>query len=542
MWCGNTYIPPPCAPPPPPQVVVNLCQGCNQSTCEKPSDTAQEEEPTEEKCEEPIEPTSQPGFRSSLAPVKRTATSSNGKGCKKWVDENGNEHWTDNTGKEYWVDDSGVTHWIDNNPPGTVGGGTQLPPRAYNTPPKDVFESEIPLDLFDPSEPVQPSWTDSFIQPFRSECSNTWFDNIKKENDEYEDENPMLPSGTSTNPPAVLGCMDPVATNFNASATVDDGSCVYTPPPVFSANQKSPNFTITNYRTEQEIIEYITQKSQESPYVTSQDPDGIDWLVGHWDGTDWDGIPINDAPNRTKSELCAFLRPGHPYIVKGIRQLFYQVNPFADNTNPTVTEIENWQIECINHVRKMLGSTVMVKKNARLSLEARWCSERKHTTAWDVKYPDSFTCLCAQGQAPPCSSCYGYAPGPCFLPNGTAVEYASGHCGDAFWPTVKADRDMYINAAPYFGNFTQYPELQNYNNKYAQATGGGNGFGGKIDIPWSISIAKGIVDYICGEALTGHAGPYSGFPSPDSPVRTEFGCSYWLDPTEKFVGMRGKWR
>jgi len=32
-------------------------------------------------------------------------------------------------------------------------------------------------------------------------------------------------------PPTVQGCMDPDATNYNSSATVDDGSCTYPPPP-----------------------------------------------------------------------------------------------------------------------------------------------------------------------------------------------------------------------------------------------------------------------------------------------------------------------
>jgi hypothetical protein len=44
-------------------------------------------------------------------------------------------------------------------------------------------------------------------------------------------------------PPPVPGCMNATATNYNENATVDDGSCVYPPPPVPGCM----NTTATNY-------------------------------------------------------------------------------------------------------------------------------------------------------------------------------------------------------------------------------------------------------------------------------------------------------
>ena len=44
-------------------------------------------------------------------------------------------------------------------------------------------------------------------------------------------------------PPPVPGCMNATATNYNENATVDDGSCVYPPPPVSGCM----NATATNY-------------------------------------------------------------------------------------------------------------------------------------------------------------------------------------------------------------------------------------------------------------------------------------------------------
>jgi hypothetical protein len=44
-------------------------------------------------------------------------------------------------------------------------------------------------------------------------------------------------------PPPVLGCMNATATNYDENATVDDSSCVYPPPPVLGCM----NATATNY-------------------------------------------------------------------------------------------------------------------------------------------------------------------------------------------------------------------------------------------------------------------------------------------------------
>ena len=36
-------------------------------------------------------------------------------------------------------------------------------------------------------------------------------------------------------------------------------------------------------------------------------------------------------------------------LIRGIREVFYQHNPFADNANPTKAEVDEWHRIAINH-------------------------------------------------------------------------------------------------------------------------------------------------------------------------------------------------
>ena len=272
----------------------------------------------------------------------------------------------------------------------------------------------------------------------------------------------------------------------------------------------------------------MTVRSQAQSDVSGQDPDGIDWLS--WEGTEWDGVPFA-WQGKSKQAVCDWLRcqpNANPYVIRGLREKFYSVNPFADNANPTVAEIDAWNIEVILHFRALLGNPTPCKNNARLYLESRWAHERKHTTTWDTDYPDSFTCNCIPG---PCTSCYGYAPGPCFL-NGTAIDNATGHCGDAFFPGP-SDRNVYINAAPYNNDLVKYPELNGYTDRHAKA----GGIAWVNNLPWTIKLAKVISGWICGEGVDGgHSGPFVG-----PKARTNFGCSWWPNSNYSQVMFRGKW-
>ncbi|MGL5935467.1 MAG: hypothetical protein ACRCZI_07565 [Cetobacterium sp.] len=251
------------------------------------------------------------------------------------------------------------------------------------------------------------------------------------------------------------------------------------------------------------------------------DPDSIPWISpSQWNNATWDGVPFNPV-GKTNSQQCAWFRPtGSAYIVKGLREKFYQVNPFQDNANPTVKEIEDWNLEVIRHFRALMGDTTPVRHNPRLYLEARWSQERKRTQVWDITYP-----------GPPT----GTSDGPCFTSGGVATDTTGGHCGDSFFPS-QADRNQYITATPYNGDTTTYPDLMNYTTRHSQTTGNisVNHF-----IPWSIKLATIISQFICSEGVGGHAAPFLG-------GRTEFGCHWWYignGITAPAVDdFKGKWR
>jgi len=156
-----------------------------------------------------------------------------------------------------------------------------------------------------------------------------------------------------------------------------------------------------------------------------------------------------------------------------LRQRFYEVNPYADVTNPTVAEIDYWNIEVIRHFRRLIGITVPINPDPCLFLKAQWAQEHAVSTVWDAV--SGFTCT---GSTNP-------------------------HCGDGFIPTCE-------DQAPYL---PQYPGLT--------CCGAGAGSGGiastNTDIPWSIKLVRIIKGWWCsGDA---HGGPFL--------VRTRAGIAFY---------------
>jgi hypothetical protein len=313
--------------------------------------------------------------------------------------------------------------------------------------------------------------------------------------------------------------MDPGATNYNPLATQDDGSCTYAPPPPPPPILYTSGFTQEGgTRSQQSMIDQATILSQAVPSVTSQDPDGVTWIpFSSW--IPWDGVTTVDPRTVTTAQLCAWVRPT-ANTIRGLRERFYEVNPFADNTAPTVKEIEDWNLEVIRHVRRLLGITIPVKYNARLMLECVWSDERKSTEVWDATYPN---------ETSPGDS----TSGQCVWNDFTL---ANSHCGDGFFPLSAIDRDMYTSQSPYYNNTTAYPELISYTNRYAQTTGLSTV---NTNIPWSVKFARIITTWICSEGYIGHPGP---FINPIS-AREEVGISWRIDPSNPaLTGFRGKWR
>lgn len=243
-------------------------------------------------------------------------------------------------------------------------------------------------------------------------------------------------------------------------------------------------------------------------------PTETDWLSSKWDGTPYNYI------GKSKEDIWRWLIPvGNNLggILRGVEDLYYSKSPppFADKYQPTVPEIDAWNIEIVNHIRSMLGISEKVIPDARLYLECQWADERKLTTYWDTKYPTGII---------------GGSYGPCVV-NGIPGK---GHCGASFFPD-KQDRDEYISQPPYNNDFSKYPELQNYTDRFSKSEGLG---GTNARTPWSMRLAMIITNYILGEGTTGHAGP---------PLfRNRVGFSWACTPGGQIDGggisFRGKWR
>lgn len=211
---------------------------------------------------------------------------------------------------------------------------------------------------------------------------------------------------------------------------------------------------------------------------TSHDPDGVTWISkDQWDNAKWDGVPINVC-GKSREQICSFVfpngAPGKPgNTMRGLRELFYKINPFADNMHPTVEEIDAWNVKVIQHFRNLIGATMQVKPDKCLFLKSQWQSERQFTKAWDTKYP---------GPVDEDNPLFG----PC-LPG------SAEHCGARFLPSC-SDQAPFLNGG-----------------KCCELTGGAEGiFTVNKDIPWSIKLSRVIASTLCTEGLGGHTGPFYG--------------------------------
>lgn len=333
--------------------------------------------------------------------------------------------------------------------------------------------------------------------------------------------NPLatVDNGSCVYPPTpILGCRDPVATNYNPLATIDDGSCVYPP----SSGPTLYTGVYSLYPTNpKQMMETTIPLSKSSPGAPGQDPDSVTWLTPtQWASVSWDGVPL-DTTGLTRQQLCTWLGPS-PYLVKGLRQRFYEVNPFTDNDNPTVAEINDWNLEVIRHFRKLFGNSSPVDHDARLYLEALWADERKYSTVWDTAYPVG---MVYQTNPEVLSYTGGTHVGPCV----GYTDVAVGHCGAGFFPST-ADRAPYISAS-YNNDYITHPELNGYNARFSGTEG--MAALNPLGVPWSMKLAFIIRNWICNEGLTQHAGPYVG-------DRRWFGCNWWY--TGGNLNYRGKWR
>ena len=261
------------------------------------------------------------------------------------------------------------------------------------------------------------------------------------------------------------------------------------------------NDTSDSYTPKQADWSTFQEKALSSDVITAHDPDSIGWISqAKWDEAKWDGT-IYDPTQMTKDEFTKAICPSGDTI-RGIRELFYEKKPFADNKNPTKAEVDEWHKLAINHVRGLVGYTSedrLVKKDYCMFARALWGQQRKFTTMWDDKYPGT----------------EGSAYGPC-------QDGTNAHCGATFIPD-------YEDQIPYLPK----------GHAECTTTAGAEGVTSapKSNIPWSIKWSRAICQFIGSEGFWGgHVGPFFH--------REKFGFSFWdEDPSNNNNNaiLRAKW-
>lgn len=234
---------------------------------------------------------------------------------------------------------------------------------------------------------------------------------------------------------------------------------------------------------------------------TGHDPDGIVWLKDkpwpQWDGT------IFDPSKMDKAAFHKALFPNGPDQLIGLRDVFYEHKPFADNRNPTKAEVDEWHRIAINHIRALVGYTGPdreIQPDHALFIRALWGDERQFTEKWDADYPGTL------------DSAYG----PCGGRN--------SHCGASFFPSDAADQRPYLPAG--MDPITSLP-------------GGSEGVfpAPKSNIPWSIKFVRAFSATLSSEGFWGgHTGPWFH--------REKFGFSFWDDDPNNNNNnaiLRAKW-
>jgi len=242
-------------------------------------------------------------------------------------------------------------------------------------------------------------------------------------------------------------------------------------------------------------------KAEAGSGFTGHDPNGVGWIrASAWEAARWDGTPYNPS-QMSRAELTRAICPSGDTI-RGIREVFYQHNPFADNTAPTKVEVDEWHRIAINHVRALVGYTQperQVQKDHCMFARALWGQQRKFTRQWDAEYPGRD----------------GSAYGPC-------QGGGNGHCGATFLPSAE-DQEEYL------------PE------SHLSCTAGAGAEGvfsaAKADIPWSVKWSRVLCSTLGTEGFWGgHTGPFFH--------REKFGFSFWdREPSNRQSAafLRAKW-
>jgi len=255
----------------------------------------------------------------------------------------------------------------------------------------------------------------------------------------------------------------------------------YPPDPSYPSDSRSDSLALTPmYRGGQnELLAYMDKQSFHG--VNFNNTPGVYYP---WDGTTFKTPFIVDTA--TEAEKLAhredwynWLFPqvdGSNYVIRGLKELYEDTLPFADENNPTVKEFEDWSLIVLNHFRTLM-SLEPVNYDQRLFIQSALSDQRKNTGIWDAY-----------------SGTLDSAYGPC-IP-GTNI-----HCGATFVPNT-ADQQPYWN-----DYYTGYPRVA----PHAEIVPLSN-TSEAIGVFWNgnamTAMSRVIRNLVNGGNTSGHAGPF----------------------------------
>ncbi len=237
------------------------------------------------------------------------------------------------------------------------------------------------------------------------------------------------------------------------------------PPPPPSARQYTSNHTSAPLLGGKPYIDYLNQL--EKPNLINHGIYGTTKITPQQlQAATWNGTPI-DPVGKTNQELCDTFFPGGVMI--GLEDLYNNTKPFQDEENPTMAEIDNWNLKVFQHFRAITGG-IPIEADYSLFLTSQWGDERWATDLWDTKYPNN---VCTPKR-----------------------DMSRQHCGVGFWPRDCQDQQPYLlSGDPCVTNGTSEEGIA-----YLEA-----------DIPWAHKIARSVLArYVCAEGMTGHGAPMFG--------------------------------
>jgi hypothetical protein len=134
-----------------------------------------------------------------------------------------------------------------------------------------------------------------------------------------------------------------------------------------------------------QAVEYNTQVGTE--IYSRHDPEGWNHIVSkeEWERSRWNGKVLCNYDLVEKPSLMSYLWPGGNLL--GLWELYDSLKPFSDVKNPTVEEVDKWNLAVIRHFRSLfMIDPPPIEPDLCLYVFSQWNNERQFSDCWDEKY------------------------------------------------------------------------------------------------------------------------------------------------------------